>query len=154
MDTIYDELFELLDTKIFTKRYTRNNRLNFPEYRGAIFGFVRPRFHYKGYLELSLDSKKYPDVYELILNLGKNIVPFEFKTIQLNKNLICPPHKDTNNRGDSCLVSFGNYTGCNIIVGDKLYDSNRNPVIFDGSKIIHYNTDDLVGTKYSLIFFK
>jgi hypothetical protein len=51
------------------------------------------------------------------------------------------------------LVSFGDYTGCKIIIDNIEYDANCNPVIFDGSKIEHWNTDDLEGTKYSLVFF-
>ena len=154
MDKRYDELFDMLEKKTLRKRYKGTNRKDFPEYRGALFGFVRPRFHYKGYLELSLDSKTFPEIYKLLVDIGKDIVPFEFKTIQVNKNLICPPHKDNNNKGKSCLVSFGNYSGCNTIVGDTEYNTNRNPVVFDGSKILHYNTNDLSGTKYSVIYFQ
>ncbi len=88
-------------------RKTTNNRLGFPEYRGAIFGLTRPRFRYKGYLELSLDSKNHPLIYDEIMRIGKLICPFEFNSIQVNKNLVCPPHKDKKNIGLSMLVSFG-----------------------------------------------
>ena len=51
------------------------------------------------------------------------------------------------------LLSFGDYSGCNIVVNNKIYDANCNPIIFNGSNLEHYNTDDLIGTKYSLVYF-
>ena len=53
----------------------------------------------------------------------------------------------------SLLVSFGEYTGCNIVVNEKKYDANCRPVVFNGALHEHYNTDDLEGTKYSLVYF-
>ena len=51
------------------------------------------------------------------------------------------------------LLSFGDYTGCNIVINNKTYDANCNPIVFNGSELEHWNTDDLIGTKYSLVFF-
>ena len=149
----FENLYYMFENITLKKRKNSNNRLEFPEYRGAIFGLTRPRFKYKGYLELSLDSKNNPLIYDEIMRIGKLICPFEFNSIQVNKNLICPPHKDKKNVGLSMLVSFGQYEGCNIVVNNKKYDANCRPVIFNGSELEHYNTDDLVGTKYSLVYF-
>tara|TARA_R110000803_G_scaffold9115_3_gene29032 strand:+ start:391 stop:1563 length:1173 start_codon:yes stop_codon:yes gene_type:complete len=149
----FDELYQMFESVKLTKRGVSNNRRDFPHYYGAIFGMVRPRFKYKGYDELSLDSKRFPHIYEEIMRIGKIICPFEFKSIQVNKNLVCPKHVDGNNRGLSLLVSFGEYTGCNIVVNDISYDANCRPVVFNGALHSHYNTDDLQGTKYSLVYF-
>ena len=149
----FENLFYMFQNITLKKRKTSNNRLEFPEYRGAIFGLTRPRFTYKGYLELSLDSKNNPLIYNEIMRIGKLICPFEFNSIQVNKNLICPVHKDKKNVGLSMLVSFGKYEGCNIVVNNKKYDANCKPIIFNGSELEHYNTNDLVGTKYSLVYF-
>ena len=54
----------------------------------------------------------------------------------------------------SILLSFGDYTGCNIVINGDKYDANRQPIMFNGSLLEHYNSDDLVGNKYSLVFFK
>ena len=51
------------------------------------------------------------------------------------------------------LLSFGDYTGCKIIIGNQEYDADCKPLIFDGSKLEHHNTNDLIGTKYSLVYF-
>ena len=149
----FDKLYEMFEAVRLINRKNSNNRRGFPEYRGAIFGMVRPRFKYKGYDELSLDSRTHPHIYDELLRIGKIICPFDFKSIQVNKNLVCPPHKDTGNRGMSLLVSFGDYTGCNIVVDGKTYDAKHRPVIFNGALLEHYNSDDLQGTKYSLVFF-
>lgn len=149
----FDELYQMFEAVTLTKRGVSNNRRDFPHYYGAIFGMVRPRFKYKGYDELSLDSKKFPPIYEEIIRIGNVICPFKFNSIQVNKNLVCPSHLDGNNRGLSLLVSFGDYTGCTIVVKGISYDANCRPVIFNGALHEHYNTNDLIGTKYSLVFF-
>jgi hypothetical protein len=33
------------------------------------------------------------------------------------------------------------------------FDARYQPILFDGSMLEHWNSDDLVGNKYSLIFF-
>jgi len=53
----------------------------------------------------------------------------------------------------SCIVSIGDYTGCNLVIENKKYDAKYNPIVFNGSLIEHWNTDDLVGDKYSLIYY-
>lgn len=149
----YDKLYQMFEEKTLTIKRNRNNRLGFPVYRGAVFGMVRPRFHYKGYNELSKDSIKFPHIYEEINRIGNIICPFEWKMVQVNKNLVCPSHTDSKNSGMSLLVSFGNYEGCKIVVDGNKYDAKCRPTIFNGATLEHYNTDDLVGTKYSLVYF-
>ena len=149
----YDNLYQMFKEIKLPRTCKSNNRYNFPHYRGGVYGMVRPRFKYKGYDELSRLSRLYPHIYEEINRIGKLICPFEFRSIQVNHNLICPPHRDKGNRGMSLLVSFGDYSGCNIVVNDIVYDARHRPVIFDGALHEHYNTNDLVGDKYSLVFF-
>lgn len=149
----YDKLYEMFEEVLLKKLNVSNNRRQFPPYRGAVFGMVRPRFTYKGYNELSNDSIKFPDIHEEINRIGKIICPFEWKSVQVNKNLVCPPHKDSKNTSMSLLVSFGDYEGCNIVVEGKIYDAKHRPTIFDGAKCEHWNSDDLLGTKYSLVYF-
>ena len=85
--------------------------------------------------------------------IGEIICPFPFTSVQLNKNLQCPKHKDRQNCGDSMLVSFGDYTGNNIVVDGVEYDARANPVIFNGSQLEHYNTEQTGVTKYSLVYY-
>jgi hypothetical protein len=154
---LFDKIYELLNQikipyKADGNKKNSNGRLGFPKYRGAVFGTVRGR--YSGKIDLSAMSKKFPEIYEEIIRIGKEIVPFEFETIQLNHNLTCPKHKDKNNITPSVLVSFGEYTGGNIVVEGEIYDAKNTPIIFNGSLLEHWNTPDLEGNKYSLVFFK
>jgi hypothetical protein len=122
-----------------------NNRLGFPAHYCCVFGPVRARF--KGRVELSLHSRKYPDVYEALKNMD---VPIPYTSIQINKNLVCPKHIDKGNIGLSYIISIGDYVGGDLVVDGIAYDT-RQGLIFDGSKE-HYNTD-MVGEKFSATFF-
>jgi hypothetical protein len=51
------------------------------------------------------------------------------------------------------LLSFGDYTGANIVIDGILHDAKYNPIVFNGAELEHWNTDDLVGNKYSLVFY-
>ena len=150
---VFDRLYEMFQNITIRLKTANTNRLGFPNTRRTIFGMCRPRFKYKGYLEPAYDSKKYPHIHQELMRIGKIICPFPFNCVQVNHNTVCPPHKDSNNVGDSLLVSFGEYTGCKIIVDGKEYDAKNKPLVFNGSQLDHYNTNDLSGTKYSLIYF-
>ena len=150
--SLFKELEELFSKTKIPIIVGRSNRLGFPKRRGMVLGQVRGRFN--GIVGLSYCSKKYSKIYEAVVKLGKSISPpFDFKTIQVNNNLVCPKHFDSKNVGESILLSFGNYEGCNIMIEEEKYDSKYTPIRFNGSLLEHYNTDDLVGNKYSLVFF-
>jgi hypothetical protein len=147
----FNVLYDMLEKISIPNKTNTNNRRGFPRHRATIFGITKGRFN--GLTGLSHFTKKYPEIYKELLRIGNLICPFEFKSIYLNKNTICPKHKDEKNVGDSLLVSFGSYTGANIVIDETTYNANCCPIVFNGSQLEHYNTDDLVGTKYSLIFF-
>lgn len=127
-------------------------RTGMPIHRTLLFGLIRKR-RVKG-ISLSADSIKYPHIFDELLRIGDAIVPFEFTSIHVVKNLICPQHRDKHNVGDSLIVAFGEYTGCNLVVEGIAYNTNCQPIMFNGSQLLHWNIPDLVGTKYSVIFYK
>jgi hypothetical protein len=147
----FDELYEMLNKIRVPFKRIKNNRIGFPIHRGCVFGITKGR--YNGVVGESRMSKKYPNIYNEIVRIGKMICPFEFKSIQLNHNLVCPKHKDKNNIGVSLLVSFGEYEGCNIVIENKEYNTNCNPVIFNGAEMEHWNSEMIGGNKYSLVYF-
>jgi len=100
---------------------------------------------------LSSYSTKFPDVYEALKKVGADL-GFTFTSIQVNRNLQCPPHKDRKNVGDSMLISFGKYTGGEIVVNGVPYNAYHRPTIFNGSQWEHYN-NAIEGDKFSIIFF-
>jgi len=148
----YDHVYQLLEKiKLYKKNTNKGQaRLGFPEHRNAIFGMVKPR--YKQEKQLSMYSRKHLAIHEELQRIGKLIVPFEFSTIQVNKDCCCPPHKDKNNQTRSVLVSFGEYTGGEIVIEGVAYNAYHTPIEFDGKELLHWNNAH-VGTKYSLIFF-
>ena len=147
----FNYLLSLLQKIIIPKKSKTNNRRGFKIHRATTLGITRGR--YNGITQLSNFSKKYPIIYQEVLRIGKLCCPFDFNSIQLNHNVVCPKHTDSKNVNDSVLISFGDYTGCNIVINDKIYDAKYTPIMFDGRTLEHYNTDDLVGDKYSLVFF-
>lgn len=149
---MYKDIYEKLEKiTLYKKRVNaKNNRLDFPEHYGAIFGLIKPRF--KKNIELSLYARKYPEIYIDLINIGKIICPFEFKTIQVNKNCRCPPHKDNKNESRSIIVSFGEYVGGELVIEDEVFNAYENPIEFDGKNKLHWNLEHK-GTKYSLIYF-
>jgi hypothetical protein len=147
----FETLLELLGKHKISFKDGTSGRLGFGKHRAETYGMVRQR--YSGKFEMSHSSKKWPKIHEEIMRIGKMICPFEFETAYINNNVVCPKHKDANNTTESLLISFGNYTGCDIMIEGVKYSAKYQPIIFDGSKLEHWNTDDLVGNKYSIVYF-
>ena len=130
----------------------RGRSSSFGRHRAMTLGMIRARASKK--YGLSHNSKKYPELYKAVMKFGKMVVPFEFNAVHINHNVVCPRHLDAYNSGKSCLISLGDYEGCNLVIeGYGEYNTNCSPLIFDGSKSYHYNTPLLSGNKYSLVFF-
>jgi hypothetical protein len=153
-DELISNLYSELQNITIKQLGVSNVRLNFkPTNRSVVFGVSKGRF--SGVVALSASSKKYPHIWKLINQIGDQLPSeFEYTSVFLNHNVVCSPHKDSNNVGKSILLSFGNYTGCNIVVDGTEYNTNRQAVLFNGSLLEHYNIDNLVGNKYSLVFFQ
>jgi hypothetical protein len=100
-----------------------------------------------------VNNKKYPELYKALKTLGNSIVPFDFDCIVLNHNYITKPHRDKNNKGESLIISFGNYQGGELVINGEVVDTKLTPVIFDGSLLEHYNFPLITGNKYSVVFF-
>lgn len=153
-ETTFDVLRELL--KSHTVRLctaeSRSSRLGFGRHRSEQYGIIRAK--YQGTIGPSYASRKYPKIHDEIMRIGHAICSFDFTSVQLNNNTVCPLHCDSKNVGSSLLISFGDYTGCNIVIDGVMYDAKYKPIIFNGSEREHWNTDDLTGNKYSLVFYR
>jgi len=146
----FTKIEELLD-KITFPVHSVNNRSGFPKHRSFVIGLTKHRC-YKYVMPARLNDI-YPELLDELFKLGDEICPFNFTSVYVNKNVVSPKHKDINNIGESLIVSVGNYTGCNLVIDNKIYDARYRPIIFNGSELEHYNTANLIGTKYSLIFY-
>ena len=116
------------------------------------FGLIRPRN--KSSLQLSRITNKYLDLYQLLLKYMEiNHPDFSFTSITINKNIVCQPHVDKNNKTDSLAVAFGDYTdGGELVISDVEHNIKNNPIIFNGRNI-HYSKPFSGGDRYSLIFY-
>jgi hypothetical protein len=151
---VFDNLYSMLNAAKFhlKNEKAKNNRRGFPKHKALIFGVTRER--YSGVVGLSSASLKYPHILEELEKVAAIVNPtFVYTSIHINHNLVCPKHHDEKNVGKSMLISIGDYTGCNIVVQDVVLDSKYQPVLFNGSCLEHYNTNDLVGNKYSIIYY-
>jgi len=150
---MYNELFNELEKIVLPKvlENGNSNRYGFPTHRRTTFGYVRERF--SGKYNISLYSRKHPNIYKMLMDIGNEICDHPFTSIHIVKNLVCPPHKDKNNVGVSTIVSFGDYTGGRLIIEGEEHDAYEKPIQFNGYEKLHSNTNDLVGTKYSAIFY-
>jgi hypothetical protein len=163
---LFEPILKIFETLAFKKNHAYiegiqnqgNYRKNFGEHKSIVFGFIenRPAImkkYNKEKYELSRHTKAKMYVWEELKKIGDIICPFQYSSCYINNNTVSGKHYDSNNVGLSCIVSIGDYEGCNLVISGKKYDAKYKPIIFDGSKIEHWNTDDLVGNKYSLIFY-
>lgn len=126
---------------------------SFGPHRSMTLGLVKTRITRN--FGLSSMSKKNYKLYEALMEFGKTFVPFEFNSIQVNHNVVCPKHIDPNNIGLSVIVSIGDYEGCDLVIENHgTYDIKYKPLVFNGSIDYHYNTPLTSGNKYSFVFFK
>lgn len=150
-------IYEALSSITISNLSKNSQRAGFGKHRSTVFGITRHKF--SGKIGLSRYSLKHPKVYEQLVEFGKVVCgsDFTFTSIQVNHNVTAPRHKDKGNVGKSIIISVGDYTGSQLgtcIDGiDTLYNTHNAPFMFSGSVVEHYNTPDLLGNKYSLIFY-
>jgi hypothetical protein len=152
LDIIQEILCYLENIKVPLVKNKTGRARTFGIHRAMTLGFIQARVTRK--YQLSLYSKKYPELYKAIKKLGEMICPFEFDAIQVNNNVVCPRHLDPFNVGNSVIISIGDYEGCELeIEGFGLFDTNCHPLVFNGSKYYHFNHPLISGNKYSFVFF-
>lgn len=131
----------------------------FGPHRACLLGYTYPRFKPRSNgPQLSSFSNKHPELYECLLNISKKYFPeHNWKTIQLNHNVVCTPHTDKYNNGKSIIFSVGDYTGCNLMIetteGIEELDTRNKITSFEGARYKHWNTPLLSGQKYSFVFY-
>lgn len=140
------------------KSKNRKDNVGFPCY-SYTFGCIRPRGSKKGVLQDTRITEKYPLIFKLASELCKSFEPnHEFTTITINKDIVCQPHTDKYNNGDSLIISVGDYTeGGNLYVEEKdgtvkKYDT-RKPLYFNGAKFKHWN-DKANSQRFSFVYFR
>jgi hypothetical protein len=96
----------------------------------------------------------HPELYNLFCDFARKYVPFPVNAFMFNQNYQTRPHYDGMNSGVSAIISFGNYTGGELVVEGEVLDAFRKLCVMDGSKQLHWNNPITSGTKYSIVFFR
>lgn len=134
--------------------YINPDRMRSGRGRSQAFGVIR-RWSYRPWISRNCWLR--PELWRMLLQFAAKHVPVEWDAVQVNDNYESKPHKDVGNRGDSYIVSFGNYVGGELVLDisgqEQIFDANRRGHLFNGSKIRHWNKP-IVGRKFSLVFFK
>jgi len=117
------------------------------------FGVVPFCFVYQRPPALSSISKKKPELYKALRELGDRIVPFAYDAITVNINNQMGPHKDKHNNGDGVIVTGGDYTGGALVVEGVPQQTRYTPICFNGAEREHW-VEPFQGFRYSLIFYK
>jgi len=139
------------------KLYLDSHNLGINKYRvksgvgeSQCFGIVSKRSQPP---DLSRQSWLHPELHFLLMQFSEKYVkPYiSFTSIQVNKNYVCIPHKDTGNTGESYIVAFGNYSGGQLCIEDADYNIERRGLLFDGSEHLHW-TKQWSGIRYSIVF--
>lgn len=76
---------------------------------------------------------------------------FTFSSITLNKNVLCPPHKDSNNFGYSYIIGLGNYRGGELIINNNKFDIHNKWLKFNGHDT-HW-TEFFTGDRYTIVYY-
>jgi hypothetical protein len=119
------------------------------------FGVIR-RWSYRPWVSRQCWLR--PELWKMLQHFASNHVTIPWDAVQVNCNYESKPHKDKGNQGDSYIISFGEYTGGELVVDvsgeEKVIDTRLRGHHFNGSKLTHWNKPITSGTKFSLVFFR
>jgi len=114
------------------------------------FGWVRHLFKKtSGYSKATQDNW---EAYQRLIKFGEEHVKHPFDHITVNKNVLCKPHKDKFNQGDTTIFGFGDYTGGEICVDGIDHDIKNKSLTFNGKKELHW-VKPFDGTRYTIVYY-
>lgn len=151
LDILFDKIEHELSNINFpfsNRNITYDAKIHKPQ--GFVLGLTKNR--YKGTYHVSKFTEKYPELCLLISKLIRRVAPnYEFTSVQLNKNILCKPHKDVFNKGESIIFGLGSYfNGGELIIENEPHDIKRRVLVFDGSKNLHWVNNWEYGDRYTV----
>ncbi len=159
MDLILKELRSIkkFPTKKPYKDKTRKNILQKGQDKVEAFTLGKVRAYHTKVMVNSSHNKKFPKLLELLKECVKSFDPnFNFTTIQINKNVLTPPHRDKNNVGLSLALSVGDFQGGGI----EQFNEDGTSTLLDTKNCFQYQDGSLLhrtlpylGERYAMIFF-
>lgn len=145
----YEEVSRLLDGIDIPRTIRRT--FGHESIRTVTMGFVhKPYSSYRGYSKF---TEQHPELWDAILRLGADIDPeHKFSSVTINHNVLCPPHRDKKNLGNTMIVGLGDYTGGELVIEGEAIDIRYKPHYFNGFLREHWN-NKWTGDRYSLMFY-
>ena len=151
-DEVIEWLHEILLPVLKQKQVKRSaTRTNSGVGRTECYGYGCRRGRPDGFYASNTQN---PELFHLLVLLGDKIVPktIPFTSMQLNHNYQTKPHVDKNNIGKSLTLSFGDFTGGELVINGVPYQTKNKTLIFNGSLEEHYN-NPIIGDRYSVTYF-
>lgn len=146
----FQEILEELETHPLQTNEYRNKA---GSGRSQTFGIVGRRSLPPDY---SRQNWLRPKLYHHLLEFAQKYVDLSWNAITVNQNYQADKHYDKNNKGDSFLVAFGDFTGGRLQIHEGplsgAHDIRHNPIKADFSKILH-SVEGFEGNRYSLVFY-
>ena len=148
MEETLRPLLELLKTTTMPKNAERTNSgLG----RSQCFGIVNRRL--RGIGE-GVNNYKYPKIYAELRRLSKILAPGNnYTTFTVNVNYEAKTHIDKNNDGESTTVSFGDFTGGELVFAGEAHSTRYNPITFNAYNTPH-SVNPSVGDRYSIVLYR
>jgi hypothetical protein len=163
LEPYLSRLIEIIDKKPLK---WNTHRIGSGEGITQAFGIINKR---SAGLGEANNNHDYPELWLLLQEIAEKFVRVKWCGVQVNVNYQSQPHFDKNNRGDSWIVSFGDYLGGELCLKNPscsppeaglkqpdhtlVVNTKYRPFIFNGSKTEHWNKSITEGTKYSIIYF-
>ena len=149
---LFSDLYGMFED-IYIPLSAENNRVGFGRHRNIVFGITKPRGG--RFARPSAATVRFPHIWDELCRIGRVFEPtgFSFTSVHVNKNVVCGPHRDKGNVGNSVIVSFGDYEGGLFHTKDLSLSTNCRAILLDGRATEHWTDEILSGTKYSLVFY-
>jgi len=136
------------DSMAWIKSYTRKNVTDDTSCLSMHFGTVLRPYHGR---QPASTNQRYPQLLQLLQQLS-HYLAFPCTTYTINKNLLCKPHVDRHNLGDSLIIALGDFTGGHFDVEGQPFDVHHQPLLFNGALSVHA-TAPFQGTRYSIVLY-
>ena len=127
------------------------NRSNSGRGVSQCFGFVPRRALGVGE---AMNNYRYKRLYAELKRIAGIICPGNnYTCFSVNINYEALTHIDAHNDGSSTTVSFGDFTGGELVVGDQAISTRYNPVTFNAFNTPH-SVNKCYGTRYSIVMYR
>lgn len=107
----------------------------------------------KGLEHLKILKKNNPLLLSELCELFELINPFEYNCVYITKNGGHQCIYDDKKFGKKATISFGNWSGNELLIEDERVDDKNRLVVYDGTCLSAETTPHISGDKYNISFY-